>query len=356
MPPKKILFFVPYPLHVAPSQRFRVEQYFPLLDHASIPYKVSSFLDEETYRLLYNNASPLTKAWGVLKGFVRRIRNVFFDVHGYDFVFVHREASPVGPPIFEWIISRVWGKKIVYDFDDAIWIPDSQNKLLNWVKATWKIRKICSWSYKVAGGNDFLCRYASQFNKKVVLLPTCVDTVKRHNRIKDQHTGNVVIGWTGSHSTLRFLDPLVPLLKKLVDENGAEFLVICNQAPAFSFPGLRFIRWSEETEVDDLLQVNIGIMPLQDDAWSEGKCGFKLIQYLALGIPALASPVGVNRDIIEEGVNGYLCSNDEEWESALLLLMNHPEKRQEMGMAGREKIKSSYSTQANADVFLSLFD
>jgi glycosyltransferase involved in cell wall biosynthesis len=135
-----------------------------------------------------------------------------------------------------------------------------------------------------------------------------------------------------------------------------DVLVICNQPPAFSFPGLKFIPWTEQSEVNDLLRVNIGIMPLQDDAWSEGKCGFKLIQYLALGIPAVASPVGVNRDIIQDGVNGFLCMTDEEWESALLLLMTHPEKREEMGSAGREKIKSSYSIQANADVFLSLFD
>lgn len=356
MTTKKILFLVPYPLHVAPSQRFRVELYLPLLEKKNIEYKISPFLDEETYKVLYNQASLWKKLSGVFKGFLRRWRTVIFEVRNYDYVFVHREASPLGPPVFEWMIARLWRKKMIYDFDDAIWIPDSKNKLLNWFKAYWKTGLICSWAYKVAGGNEYLCEFARKYNNKVVRLPTCVDTELYHNQLKEQSGVNLVVGWTGSHSTLRFLDPLVPLLQKLVEEYKIEVLVICNKAPSFSFPGLIYQPWKEETEISDLLRINIGIMPLENDAWSEGKCGFKLVQYLALGIPAAASPVGVNRDIIEPGINGFLCSSEEDWRSALELLISNSDLRNKMGKTGREKIVAHYSIQANAGVFFGLFN
>jgi glycosyltransferase involved in cell wall biosynthesis len=165
-----------------------------------------------------------------------------------------------------------------------------------------------------------------------------------------------VIGWTGSHSTLKYLDPVVPLLASISKRYGAKVLIICNKPPAFSFPGLVYIPWSEETEVADLRKIHIGLMPLVQDAWSEGKCGFKLIQYLSLGIPAVASPVGINRKIIDQGQNGFLCTSETEWEDALRTLLHDSTLRQKFGQSGREKIIREYSIQANAPVFLGLFD
>jgi glycosyltransferase involved in cell wall biosynthesis len=263
--------------------------------------------------------------------------------------------------VFEAIISRIWRKRMIYDFDDAIWIPNTsqENGLVNWIKAFWKVRYICRWAYKVAGGNEFLCRYARQYNNNVELLPTCVDTVRQHNQLKDQNTSPVVIGWTGSHSTMKYLDAIVPVLDRIARERAdkvpVQFVVISNKAPQFSIPGLRYIPWKEETEIQDLLQLHIGIMPLEGDAWSEGKCGFKLIQYLALGIPALASPVGVNKTIIEPGVNGYLCTTDEEWYAHLNALIDDEAKRRRMGAAGRHSIETRFSVQANAFRFTNLF-
>lgn len=355
MPEKKrVLFVVPYPLHRAPSQRFRVELFLPYLGPAEIEYEVRPFLDDKTYSILYGNSSAIKKILGVLKGFSKRLVTLF-QINPYDYVFIHREASPLGPPFFEFVAAMVFRKKIIYDFDDAIWIGDSKSKLLNWIKAYWKIKWICKWSYKVVGGNDYLCSYATRFNKQVVLIPTCVDTQNRHNIIKDQDEEPTTIGWTGSHSTLRYLDPVVPVLKSFSENNGIRTVIICNKPPQFSFHGLQFIPWNETTEIEDLLRIHIGIMPLQNDAWSEGKCGFKLIQYLSLGIPVVASPVGVNKQIVEQNVNGYLCTYLEEWETALTQLVSDNSLRKKLGANGRAKMISSYNINAYAGTFLNLF-
>ena len=134
-----------------------------------------------------------------------------------------------------------------------------------------------------------------------------------------------------------------------------EFAIICNKPTQFELAGLRYIPWNESTEVEDLLKINIGLMPLDPDPWCEGKCGFKLIQYLSLGIPAVASPVGVNRQIIEQGKNGFFCSTKEEWIQALSFLIENCSARAAMGKSGREKIEREYSVQSQSEKFLDLF-
>lgn len=352
-----ILFLVPYPERRAPSQRFRVELFEPYLAEAGIPYTISPFLDAPTWDVLYKEGNSGKKIAGILKGYLRRIKNALWDVRKYSHVFIHREAAPLGPPIFEWIIARLWRKKVIYDFDDAIWIPNtsSQNKIASLLKANWKVKHICRWSATVTAGNEYLAAFAAKHNNNVTLLPTCVDVEQGHSKIKEHRTDSIIIGWTGSHSTLPFLDALVPVLKELHSEMNFTLLVIADKKPDYDIPALMYIPWREDTEIEDLLHTDIGIMPLTPDAWSEGKCGFKLIQYLALGIPAVASPVGVNRQIIEPGVNGYLAATPAEWKTYLLQLMKDTEVRKKMGAAGRQKMVSAYSTQSMKERFLGLF-
>lgn len=353
----KVLFLCPYPVRHAPSQRFRVELYERYLQAAGIDYKIASFIDEATWDILYKGGSMPQKALGIVKGYLRRIKNVLIDVHSYDYVFVHREAAPLGPPVFEWIVAKLWGKKMIFDFDDAIWIPNTsaENKIASMLKAFWKTKYNCKWSYKVAGGNKYLCAYAAQYNKNVVLVPTCVDTELIHNQLKQHHNGKVTIGWTGSHSTLFYLDELIPILQELQQEMDFNFVLIANRDPQLPLKNYSFIPWNEQTEVTDLLHMDIGVMPLTPDKWSEGKCGFKLIQYLSLGIPAIASPVGVNSEIIDEGVNGYQAITATQWKTGLKRLIEDAQLRKDMGIAGRKKIVEHYSIQSQKDKFISLF-
>lgn len=354
---KKVLFLLPYPLNRAPSQRFRVEAFFQELDKAGIEYHSDCFLDEEAWDILYKGGSTIKKGLSVIKGFIKRTFTVLFKSWNYDYVFVHREASPVGPPIFEWMVSKLFRKKMIFDFDDAIWIPNvgENNRLAGYIKCFWKTGYLCKWSYKVSAGNDFLRAYALKYNSSVVLVPTCVDTEVMYNKEKEKEKEIKAIGWTGSHSTLPYLEIVRPVLQELSKTHQFRFIVICNKAPEIEFPNLEFIKWNTASEIDDLLKIDIGLMPLQADAWSEGKCGFKLIQYHALGIPALASPVGVNSKIIEPGVNGYLCVTDEEWLRGMQTLLDNPQLCRTFGEAGRKKTVAEFSIRANTPAFISLF-
>jgi glycosyltransferase involved in cell wall biosynthesis len=355
---KKVLFIISHSVVSGPSQRYRIGLFLPLLEKNNIKYRIRSFYDEESGKILYGKGNLLRKIGIVAKGFLKRGYTTLFEAWKYDFLFIQRSALPAGPPLFEWIFARVLRKKIIYDFDDAIWVsdPTEKNKLLTWLKSAWKVKYICSWSYKVVGGNDYLCEYASKYNSSVIKIPTCVDTENHHNRLKRKAGDDkIIVGWTGSHSTLKYLDILVPVINELQEEFNFSFVVICNKPPIWNVKHWQFIKWNGATEVNDLLLLDIGIMPLTDDVWSEGKCGFKLVQYLSLGIPAVASPVGVNKQIIQNGVEGFLCRNADEWMSALSKLLSDALLRQQMGKAGRAKIEMNYSIKSQEQTFLALF-
>lgn len=354
----RILMLLPYPLHKAPSQRFRVENLLYLLDDAGIPYTLAPFMSEQVWQILYKKGSVPQKAASILKSYLKRCATVLFKAARYDYIFIHREAAPIGPPVFEWYLAKVLHKKIIYDFDDAIWIPNTSanNKLAGLVKAFWKVAYICKWSYKISAGNDYLCAFAQKSGaQQIVKIPTVVDTERRYNQLKQHQPNNIVVGWTGSHSTLKYLDELMPILQALQEELDFTFLVIADKEPSLPLKNWRFCPWNEQTEIEDLLKIDIGVMPLSNDNWSEGKCGFKLIQYLSLGIPAVASPVGVNKIIVEEGVNGFIARDPQEWATALRKLISDTALRSAMGEAGRAKIVAEYSIRSQKSNFLTLF-
>lgn len=352
----KILFIVPYPIASAPSQRFRFEQYFEALKKEGIQYEVQSFIDEATWDILYKKGFVLKKIFGILKGFLRR-KLLFFKLRQYHRVFIHREAAPIGPPIFELMLAKVFRKKIIYDFDDAIWLENvsESNKIVSKLKWYSKVSSIIKWSEKISCGNDFLCGYAKMYNKNVVLNPTTIDMFNLHNETKNQNSDKFVIGWTGTHSTIKYLEPIVPVIEQLEKQFDFDFLVISNRKPDWNLKSLKYLDWQKETEVADLLKMNIGLMPIPDDDWAKGKCGFKALQYMSLGIPALVSPVAVNKEIVDNGINGYWCNSNEEWKTAITTLIQDADLRVKMGVAAKEKIKNHYSVESNTVNFLNLF-
>jgi len=353
---KHIIFLCPYPKGGAPSQRFRFEQYLDLLKEQGFTYQIEGFLDEKTNQILYKPGQTGKKLIGVMLGFLRRIY-LLFSIPKADFVFIHREATPIGPPFIEWIIAKLLRKKIIYDFDDAIWLKDASgvNNFMLRLKWQQKVSRICQWSYNISAGNAYLCAYAKQFQPQVALVPTTIDTEQHHNRIKQQSNQPLTIGWTGSHSTMKYLKSIERVLQQLEEQFDFQFVVISNRPPELALKNLKFIQWNEANEVEDLLQLHIGLMPLPDDPWARGKCGFKALQYLALGIPALVSPVGVNTKIVEHGVNGYVCATDHDWHKYLSILLQDAELRENLGEEGRKKIVKEYSVKANTQNFINLF-
>lgn len=363
MPPrssnKKIVFIVPYPFGIAPGQRFRYEQYLAIL-RLDFSVDIRPFLDEQTYALLYKPSNTWRKVWGIVKGFTLRVFSLP-AIANADFVFIYREAAPVGPPILEWIIAKLLHKKIIYDFDDAIWLTDKHKESVLFSVIRWrsKVASICKWSYKVSCGNEYLCAYARQFSNQVTYNPTTIDTETLHNRklyTVVKNPSKTVIGWTGSHSTLKYLKVIEAGLIELTKKYPSlELVVIADQEPELTLKNVKFIPWSYTTEITGLLEADIGIMPLPDDQWAKGKCGFKALQYMALELPAIASPVGVNAQIIEHRKNGFLCSTPEEWITAIDQLLTDKELREQIGKAGREKILNEFSVKSNTQNFLNLF-
>lgn len=353
---KKILFITPYPYDTAPSQRFRFEQYYKLLKKTDHFFSSRSFLNESVWKILYKKQRFLAKYFGVMFGFLSRIL-MLFNVRKFDYIFIHREATPIGPPFVEWWLTKVLKKRVIYDFDDAIWLSNTskQNKLVSKLKFEDKVKQIIKWSYKVSCGNEYLASFAKQYNPNTVFNPTTIDTSRFTGQIKDQHTDPVIIGWTGSHSTVDFILPVLPVIDDLSKKYHIKFEVISDQPPKQSIDALTFRPWNKASEIEDLLNFNIGIMPLPDTEWAKGKCGLKALQYLALGIPAVVSPVGVNSEIVVEGNNGFLCSTEEEWYAALEKLILSESLRTAMGKKGVQLINENYSVESNANNFLSLF-
>ena len=351
-----IHFWVPYPLKVAPSQRFRVELFLPALGNEGYQYKIQTFFNQQAWNILYGPGNGLKKALGTIEGFFRRVIHLSQSIYA-DYIFLHREATPIGPPVFEWLLAKVFRKKIIHEYDDAIWLAGGEK--LSWfkkkLKATWKVKYIIKWSYKVVGGNEFLCKYARQYNSKVIFIPTVVDTETGHHKLKNQEENKkVVVGWTGSHTTLHNLEEIETIIPELKKEIDFDFLIISNKPPEWNFNFI-FKKWEEETEVEDLLKMNIGVMPLKDGPWFEGKCGFKLIQYQACGIPSIASPVGVNPLITVHNQTGFIANNREEWKKYLKELILDASLRTKMGTVGRVHIEEKYSLHNQLFAFISLF-
>lgn len=354
-----IIFISPYPTGLAPSQRFRFEQYLKALHDEGYKVTVKPLTEKHEYELLTQKRSALTTVWVLTMASIRRLR-LLLHISKYDYVFVHREAFPMGPPVFEWFVSKVFRKKMIYDFDDAIWLTDNTNEspLASFIRCRWKVRMICKWSWKISCGNEFLADYARQFNRNVTIIPTTIDTVHLHNPDLYTHRQEspIIIGWTGSRSTLKYLENLESVLTRIEElYSDVHFLVIADQPPRLNLKRLQFIRWSESQEVQDLLGIDIGIMPLPDDEWARGKCGFKALQYLALKKPAVVSPVGVNKDIVTPQREGYWANTEDEWMSTLIELIHNKQLRDSMGQSGRQKVIDRYSVIANTGNFLSLF-
>lgn len=350
---KSILFITPYPNGYAPSQRFRFEQYLSSL-RQDFDIKQASYWTEKSWLSLYKNANFIIKVINFITAFFNRFF-LLFTVSKYDYIFIHREATPIGPPIIEYLIAKVFRKKIIYDFDDAIWIHNvsEKNKAVKYLKANWKVKLICKWSYKISCGNSFLANYAKKYNSNVIIIPTTIDL--NYHELKPKQNKQLTIGWTGTHSTMKHLDIIIPIIDKLEKKYNFTFLVISDKAPSFELASLNFLCWNKETEIEDLNRIDIGIMPLYDSEWEKGKCGFKGLQYMALGIPTVMSTVGVNKEIITQNNNGFLVTNEAGWLSTLAALIEDSELRSKIGKAGKQTILNRFSVKANNKKYLNLF-
>ena len=339
----------------AGSQRFRFEQYFETLRQHGFEFDVSSFLSRDAWRVLYRKGFFFQKILAIARGYAKRLGDLF-TLNRYDMVFIHREASPFGLPVIEWFIMRVFKKYTIFDFDDAIWLANTSesNWMTKYLKRYKNANNNMKWASVVSAGNRFLAGHAQQFNPAVIVNPTTIDTEAHHNEEKHHGKHKFTIGWTGSHSTVQFLDDILPVLEDLEKKFDFEFHVIADFPPKFQLKSLKFVKWTKENEIDDLLSLNVGIMPLPDNVWTQGKCGFKALQYMALGIPAVVSNVGVNAEIVDHDVNGCVCNSTQDWYFFLSKLMSDEAYLLQLSRHTREKIVSGYSVQSNKENFFTV--
>lgn len=353
---RTIHFIVPYPKGKAPSQRFRFEQYLDYLTENGFEIQFHSFHTDKSWKRLYSEGNTFLKITDLCYNFFRR-KLLLFRLIPAKHIFIHREMAHIGPPVFEWILAKVLRKKYVYDFDDAIWLPNysETNARFQKLKAYWKVNYCMKWASQITAGNDYLADYARKFNSNVSIIPTTIDTENLHNLTTDFEAKKVVIGWTGTHTTMHYLTEIIPIIEELEKTYSFEFRIISNEAPTFKLQSLKYVPWNKSTEIDDLAQLTIGIMPLKEDQWSNGKCGFKALQYMSLGIATIASPVGVNTQIIQDHSNGLLASTLDEWQHALQELLSSAALRKELGLNGKQTVIEKYSVLANREEYLNLF-
>lgn len=354
----KVLVLCPYPRGSVPGQRFRYEQYLDALRHEGIDLDIESFLDERAMRILYIPSNYVAKVLGVLSGFWRRVGALRRAGH-YDFVFIHREASPLGPPIIEWALF-IMGCRVIFDFDDAIFVPQQSkaNPFMRYLRCAWKTSYTVSRAHLVSVCNPYLVEWARSRNPRVALIATTVDeTYHKPPEAARRDRRLPVIGWTGSHSTAKFLEIVRPALVELQKRHEFEFRVICDHDPGCpELTHYRFVRWQLETEVEDLAAFDIGIMPVPEGRWERGKVGFKAIQYSALAMPSVVSSVGSGREVVVDGETGFVVENDiESWTRALERLLVDLGLARDMGRKARTHILERYSVSANIANYVRLF-
>ena len=339
----RILALMPALYNTSPSQRYRLEQWEPLLRERGAQITYEPFEDEELHALVYKPGMMKKKMQLVARGLSRRL-SLIRKVKDYDLVYILREAALLGPPIFEKLIHQQ-GVPIVFDFDDAVFVSyrSPSNGYLSYLKFASKTKTICRLASHVMVGNPYLAEYARQVNDHVTVIPTTIDTEKYEVTAPKNKSGPPVIGWTGSHSTVQHLDTLRGALKKLAEKESFRLRVIGTPTYECSPIAVEAMPWRADTELEDLSTIDIGVMPLPDDRWSKGKCGLKALQFMALGIPTVCSPVGVNTDIIQDDQNGFIALSEEEWVDKLGRLIRSHELRQRLGQAGRATVEQKYS-------------
>ena len=329
----KILYFSKTS-EIGPSSRYRIYQYKPYLSDAGIDCHISPLFTETYFRILKINNSFLKiflKTFYSLWRFVLRAKDTL-SAPDYDLVVIEHQLFPYLPYPIEKVF-RILNRRTVVEFDDAIYLTFLHRK---------KMQKSLKNSSGVIAGNRFLAGFAEEFNRDVKIIPTIIDT--EIYRVKENYEANkIVICWIGLAYNLSYLNQLNDVLKTISRKFDISLKIISSKPLMIDGVNVVFKEWCHENEIDDLRSSDIGIMPLPDNEWTKGKCGAKLLQYMACGLPSVSSPVGVNSEIINDGENGFLARSSEEWISRIALLIEDKNLREAMGRKARKTVEEKYS-------------
>lgn len=354
---KKVLIVTNHRKDRSPGQRFRFEQYLSYLSENGYEFEYSNLFDASDDEKLYKKGKLVDKFFIQQKCHKIRKENLK-NLDKYDIIFIFREALITGSIKYEKAFSQSKAK-LIYDFDDAIWLPNvsAANKRYEFLKDYSKTGKIIELCDMVFAGNQYLADYASNYNKNIKIVPTTIDTTE-YIRKNVPRNKKICIGWSGSLTTIQHFEYAIPFLKKIQEKynHQIEFKVIGDGNYKNKDLGIFGLPWKKDTELEDLSSFDIGIMPLPNDEWAKGKCGLKGLQYMALEIPTIMSPVGVNSEIIHDGVNGFLADSVDEWVEKLSSLIESEEKRILMGKAARQTVVEKFSVESEKNNYLKYFN
>ena len=356
---KKILIICPYPEDVAPGQRLKYEQYIDVWEENGYSVKVSSFMNIKMWNILYSKGNYVKKIYYTICGYSKRLYDLLI-VRNYDIIYIFLWVTPLGTSFFERAF-RILAKYVIYDIEDNILLKQKSvnNRIVDFLRGAGKILFLIKKSDYVITSSPFLNDYCFSINEaeSCKYISSSVDTSKFvPSNAYTNNKNKITIGWTGTFSSKRHLDSLRDVFLELNKRCNFRLYVIGNFDFVFPEIDLEVVQWDKETEVRDMQFIDIGIYPLIDDEWVKGKSGLKAIQYMAFGLPTVASNVGNTPNVITNLENGWLVDSDEEWVLALETLINNPILRRKLGLSARNTAIQKYSKDAISSEYLSVLD
>lgn len=351
----KVMALASYPVEAA-ATRFRLHQYVAPLRKRDITMTIRPFFDAEAFAQFYHRDSWPKTIFHLLKSTTTRVFDLW-PARNADVVVIQREAMVYGPPWFEWLTARVMKRPMVLDLDDATYVAYTSptygglGRTLKWFSKT---DDLIRWADVVVCGNSSIAKYAAEKGARTEIVPTIVDTDLYKPLPRNEPGDQLVLGWIGTHSTFPYLESIFPVLTELAREYDFRLKVVGAGKERVELPGVTVenLPWKLEREVQDFQSIDIGLYPIDEavyPGWAAGKSGFKAIQYMAVGIPFVATPVGGSTEIGEAGATHFLARTTDEWRSSLRELIANTELREAMGATGRQHAIQHYGLQDQAD-------
>jgi glycosyltransferase involved in cell wall biosynthesis len=353
----EVLALIPNQYGHAPGQRSSIELWETVLQPAGINIHYAPFETKRLHEVLYHPGHYATKIAEMARAYVDRLR-LMGDVKRFDAVFVYREAALLGPAIVEKMVARR-GVPIIYQLDDPLFVPytSPSNGYLSYLKFFGKISEICRLAKVVMVNSTQIREYVSQYNQNIWQVPSVVDTRQYVYRpdLLEQQADDVCIGWSGSPTTIGNIRVISGALRKLAERVKHRVHLI--GGTEFDLPGVSYVaqRWSAETEVEDLRKMQIGMVPLPLNEWNKHKFYMKTAQYMALGIPPVATPLGSNPEVVEHGVTGFLANSEEDWIEYLSTLIQDHDLRMQMSRKAAAVAREKYSLESNTEKIIAAF-
>jgi len=353
---KKILIICPYPIDKAPSQRLKYEQYFDYLSDNGYKLEVIPFFNLNTYKILYSKGNFLKKIFGLCEGIFKRILHLY-KVYNSDGLYIHLNVVPYGPALIEWLYVKL-AKKIIYDIDDMVFLLRTSS--YNYFSHSFKSKKRYFLLLKNANHcitcTPALDKIAKKYNPRTTDISSTINTDTYIPKNEYTNKNEIVIGWTGSHSTIPYLHLLDDVLIKLSKKYKLKLLVMGSDNFKINGVNIESVKWSSEIEIPTLEKMDIGLYPLPDNDWIKGKSGLKALQYMAMGLPVVASNLGCNERVIENNVSGLLVDTKDDWYNSIAKLIEDNNLRRSLGENARKRVEKFFSIKANKGTYLSIFD